>query len=324
MKRMCAVVFALVVCVALLVGCGGQGASGSGSATVNQNASAAANSAGGTSSGAAASSVGAPAVEETYYLVEEAYVVNGTLKKTTIHEYDEANHEVRCTVNGKVTHEWTYNGDLLIEEIDYSTSDGRRYVYTYSDGKLVHKDTYRVGNGGVLFRSEDYELDSQGRVLVEHWYNAKGKHTGDVTYAYNADGSYTETHPYADAPEETYTIVYDAHGRVLDNGQGAVYQYGNDAYIRTVTDPSGNKVVITSERTYDAEGNLAHVSSSDNYDIGGTQNVYEVDYTYEHGKCVYSRRTNSMVGGSANSDVEENFYKYRSSSGETFGRTYDK
>ena len=309
MKRAHIVLLALVASVTLLFGCGGSGAAGSGSASSAQ---------GSTSAASASSS----AVEETGYVKQEWVVINGNLTKTISHEYDDDMREIRRTENGKVVHEWTYDGNLLVEEVDNTVSSGRRYTYSYEDGLLVHKETYQLGQRTSLFRTEDFEYDGQGRVIVDHWYNSQGEHVGDVTYAYNEDGSYSETHPYVDAPGETWTMVYDAQGRLLDNGQGRVNEYGEDVWTTTVTDANGNKVVITRERTYDSEGNLTHISSSDNYDIGGTANVYEVDYENERGKCVYSRRENSLLGGFEDHDVEEHFYLFVTASGDTFGREY--
>lgn len=316
MKRLRTALIALMSCTVLLVGCGGGGPQGE--ATVNPAQTP------GTEGEPAATapasepeSMPEPAPEpEEFFVVQDAELVNGSLKTLTFTEYDDAMRPVRRTVNGALDHEWAYDGDLLAEESDYNSD--LRSIYTYEGGVLVHEE--QVGLDGSPWKTIDYENDEQGRPLVESWCNKNGEYVGEITYEYNADGSYSRTRPYADAPGEYYTQVYDAEGRLIDNGQGTVWDYGEDRTVKTATDASGNTCVVTYEYTRDADGNVIHTDYSDFFDIGGTQTVYTIDYEYENGKRVYSRQENSLLGGFEDHDVEEHYYLYRGTAGTVFGR----
>ena len=303
----------LLACTIMLAGCGGGAPQGVSEAAPEQAPS----SEGATEAPAAQESKPEPIAEpEEFFVIQDAEYVNGNLKSVTVTEYDDAMHPVKRTVNGALGHEWTYDGDLLVEEIDYNSD--LRFIYTYEGGVLVHEE--QVGLDGSPWKTIDYENDLQGNPLVEHWYNATGEHTGDITYAYGSDGSFSRTHPYADAPDEYYTQRYDAEGRLIDNGQGTVWDYGEDRTVKTVTDASGNRCVVTYEYTRDADGNVIHTDYSDFFDIGGTQTVYTIDNEYENGKRVYSRQENSLLGGFEDHDVEEHYYLYRGTAGTVFGR----
>ena len=309
MKRFSLGLSALLACTILLAGCGGGAPQGATETDSTQASS--------TESAAETAAELEPEPEpEEFFVVQDAEYVNGNLKSLTVTEYDDAMHPVKRTVNGALDHEWNYDGDLLVEEIDYNSD--LRYIYTYQGGMLVHEE--QVGLDGSPWKTIDYENDPQGNPLVEHWYNATGKHTGDITYAYGSDGSYSRTRPDADAPDEYFTQVYDAEGRLIDNGQGTTWDYGDERTVKTAVDASGNSCVVTYEYTRDADGNVIHTDYSDFFDIGGTQTVYTIDNEYENGKRVYSRQENSLLGGFEDHDVEEHYYLYRGTAGTVFGR----
>ena len=123
MKRFHLGLSVLLACTIMLAGCGGgapQGASEAASEQASSSESAA-------DAPAGQEPESEPMAEpEEFFVIQDAEYVNGNLKSVTVTEYDDAMHPVKRTVDGALDHEWTYDGDLLVEEIDYNSD--LRYI----------------------------------------------------------------------------------------------------------------------------------------------------------------------------------------------------
>ena len=165
----------------------------------------------------------------TYNSLNQPVTITDALNAVTKFEYDGNGNLIRAIdANGNAT---AYTYDAVDQNTAITFANGLSLQYTYDNLGRVIESKDRAGN---TFR---YSYDALGRILSKTYPD----NTQDI-YTYDAVGQMLS----AINKDATVKFTYDAAGRVLSetlNGKTTGYGYDVAAGIRTITYPSGMKVV---------------------------------------------------------------------------------
>lgn len=204
---------------------------------------------------------------------------------------------ITTTSKGKVTTNYTYNGNKIVSDVDDSGESNAYYTYT---GDLITKIEYKLPNGTVeqinTYAYTDGKLTTFVRIDPGmDWGNKE-------LYTYNADGTVTSKQYIGDAKTQTSlnatVIIKFANGEVVDmindfnDSHSYTYDTKNNPFKNVLgwnkinfTDGEANDV-LHNMLTDKAEGELwysyTYTYNADGYPTKSVESVEEetVEYFY--------------------------------------------
>ncbi len=227
-------------------------------------------------------------------ILENSFDVNGNILSST-----------SVSKGERVVAEHTYEDNVLVKTIEkkgdalYCT-----ITYTYSDKKLS-TETYTFANGDII--KVEYSYNSDGKETSEKTTFSDGK-TEEILYEYDSNGRTSKVSIITSSKNETIQYTYDADGNEAnvvysENGSAVltkVHTYTDGRLTKTATKKAGQSAFITTDYSYDANGNLVKEVCTD------SDYVLTIDYTYDaDGNLIKRNRSKAFTGGETDVTIYE-------------------
>ena len=115
--------------------------------------------------------------------------------------------------------------------------------YDYeSGGPLIARRVCDKTSGGEVVRSGSYEYDDSGNLILNRWYDEKGKLTNTIEYEYDPQGKLIKRRTTNERFWELTEYIYDSQGRLtMEKYSNTEHPNGNDnASVYYDYDSAGN------------------------------------------------------------------------------------
>ena len=224
------------------------------------------------------------------------------VKEICVNKYGETVYEYTYDALGRIVRQqsgnyeiaYSYNGNIVTEEVCYGTEKYSTITTTYDDnGRLIIDDTvlYDDNNVAMTRHTSYYDYDEHGNVISDLWMSGDPQ-TGDsyvenisnYTNTYDADGNLIKVLEEGDYQTITHTYTYlrgklIRKQKVYDSGKTYKYVYGYDQEGRLITEQVDDWSSYTIHYTYDANGNMVKSVQTD-YNDDGTTDVTTTTIEY--------------------------------------------